>query len=395
MATQEEGRRFEVLGLVRPEVTPDSLRRYNLSDETRTINKEWQKNKDENNLWIIVTCGDARLLIPNPEKTIFIRSIAGGGIKEKDIFLKGGAKFAVAIGHFGHFTLGKMTEGCGGAAAKIDSMNNHSHIKIPRLQRYVDKEIDYPDVLVQAIRNAKRIFKETGLPSIAVGQNHRTGETYPLAVFTKEISEVQQKFDLEELFTKYNEAEIYAEGIPTLPEFAIPAMFREYLDASNKYMETMLRKYPNLEELQETQNPKIIGITTKLNSFLTRYAQLDAPNSIFELHLPREKNDDGETKINPEAQKSVIAQALYPITNAVDNYKKTNASFSDTDTIMIETSSMANSINFAEELMEESEARKWIALDNNHKIIVIQNKVGISNKVDDYIPNQPKIPGLA
>lgn len=392
--TSAEGQRFEAMGLVRPDINPTILRDLNDSKkhpEIGRLSKEWQINKENNELWIIITCGDSRLLIPKPEKIISMRSIDLGGIKARDIFLKGGAKFAVTMGHFGHFIPGKMTEGCGGAAAKIDSLNNHNHIEIEELMYYIDKKIDHPDVLVNAILNAKRIFEETGMPSIAVGENHRTGRIYPLAVYTKEAYDVHPKFDLTNLAKGYNEAEIYADGIPFLTENEIPdkalKIFKEFLDASKENMETMLRKYPNLEEIQETQNPKIIAISSKLPSIKIRYDGLDIPNFVFKLHLTRDKDyETGETEIDPKVQKEVIGQALYPISLALQNYEKPDRPFSATDTVLIETSRMDNSISFAKGLAEKPQLKKWLDLDKNHKIIVIQNKEGISNEIEYFEP---------
>lgn len=403
MTTPEGARRLEALGLCRPDITPTTLRDFNdfnMHPEIKRLSKEWQLNKANKELWIIITCGDSRLLIPKPEKIISMRSIDLGGTKAKDIFLKGGAKLAVAMGHFGYFTPGKMPEGCGGGAAKIESINNHSHIKIARLQHYIDKKIEHPDVLVNAILNAKRIFEETGMPSIAVGENHRTGRIYPLAIYTNETYVEQRKFNLTELQKKYNEAEIYtADEIPFLSENDIPPsalkIFKEFLDACEMHKDATNRKYPKLEYLQEVQNPKIIAISDKLSSIRTRYDGFDLPNFIFKLHLTRNKDDESKkTEIDPEVQKDVIAQALYAITLAVEHYRQPNESFSETDTILIETSNINNSRNFAKELTEEPEVKKWLNLDQDHRIIVIQNKEGISNIIEYYNADQLRLAGV-
>jgi hypothetical protein len=375
-------------------LTPENFKKANEAPEAERRSKEHQLYKDEGELFAVITCGDARLLIPCPERISSLRSINLGGNKDKKIFLAQGTKFVVAMAHFGEFVPGKMPKGCGGAAAKQESMKNHHEGPVKGLEYYVEKKIEHPDQLVQAILKGKEVTRKTGKASLVVAEDHRTGKIYPYAIYTNEYNITHKKFDEANLYQKYNEAEIYSDGIPALPENIIPEKFQEFLNASKDYMETMLRAYPNLSEIQKVQNPRMVFISSKLPSVRVNYPELtNVPNSIFKLHLTREKDQEtGETDITPEVLEEIVSQAMYPIGHAVENYGKPDEPFSSVDRVIIEMSDIKNCKKVAESFVKELKAQEWLTLPDR-KIIVIQNKEGIAN-IADYYGDQPRIKGL-
>lgn len=366
-------------------ITPESLYTDNRSEKVIELSAKWEENRDKGKLWAIVACGDARVLMPKPENIISIRSIATCGKKEKKIFESQGVKFAVVMSHIDGETIvnGKKPSGCGGAAAKEQSMNGHKEKTIEGIQYYIDNNIEHPDPIIQGAINTETIAKQTGKPTLAVIQDHKTGRLYPFAASFDGYDIVSSNINWINLFKGYNESEIYAQGIPTLPEAVIPDMFKEFLDAGKENMIDMLRNYPSLKEMQKVQNPKAIWISSKITSVRISYPKTGSvPGSIFKLHMPREKTG-GKIEITPTMQKEVINQAQYPIEYATAHFKKPNESFSKTDRLIIETSDINVSKKLATELVKKPWMQEWIALPD-HKILIIQNQEGISNIIDEF-----------
>ncbi|MBF8249849.1 MAG: hypothetical protein HW400_450 [Candidatus Levybacteria bacterium] len=390
--TSENGSRLETIDLKRPDITPEFLKKDNASETARILSAKWEENRDNGNLWVIVACGDARVLIPCPENIMSIRSIATGGKKEKKILVSQGVKMVVVMSHIDGKTIipGKRGRGCGGGAAKEEAINEKEEHKehVEGIRYYIDNNIDHPDTMIQAYITAYKIAKETKKPTLAVVQDHRTGKIYPFAAFVDGYDIVNSKLDQVGLSKEYNEAEIYADGIPALPETVIPEIFKEFINASKEYMSEMLRTYPNLDEIQETQNPSGVWISSKLPSIRTRYPEATKfPNLFFKLHLPREK-DGSKIEITQAMQKEIINQAQYPIEHSIKHFGKPNESFSRTNRIIIETSDINVSRNLAAELAKKQWMKTWLDLpDLDHRIIIIQNKEGISNQID-YFPKE-------
>jgi len=387
-------------------IDPKSLDTDNKSPEARRLSKEWGENRDHEKLRVIITCGDARVLIPNPERTISMRSINLGGKKERNILESKGVGLIVAMAHYDGetFVNGETPEGCGGAAAKKKSVESNSHGATEGLQYYIENDIAHPDPIVNAFLTAYKLAKEmrvaknqkNRIPILVAIQDHRSGKVLPIAVFNDNgVDKLSQDVDWMELANKFDKAKFYANGIPTLPESEISdERIKDYLDSNREYMAEMLRAYPDLRDIQEIQNPRIIAISSKLPSFRTRYPETAKyPNSVFRLHMPREKDGEKPMPIAPSAKKKIFEQIEYPVSHAIENFGKPGQAFSDTDRIIIETSDINVSKDLAADLVAQPYMKEWLKLDD-HKIIVIQNKEGISNVIEFYT-DQPKIPGLA
>ncbi len=371
-------------------ITPETLLADNATPEARRLRDEWGRNRERKNLWAIVACGDARLLIPRPDNIISVRSIAAAGKKERQIFEDQGIKLIVVMSHVDGDTIvhGKQPTGCGGLAAKEQTLNDGHEKPIEGLQHYIDNNIDHPDPTIQALVSAQKITKETGKPSLAVIQNHRTGAIYPFAVFTEDCQIISSDMDLISLMHEYDERKIYANGIPKLPTIIIPEIFKEFMEANDQYSEHMLRQYPNLKDMQRVQNPRMVVISSKLPSIRTRYPDTAKyPGVLFKLHLPREKNGS-QIKISTAAQREIIAQAQYPIQRAVENFGEPQKPFANTDRFLIETSDIEASIELAKELAKKPWMREWLTLEK-HLILVAQNQEGASNRIERFVLPKP------
>lgn len=359
-----------------------TLYEANHSEEADRRSLAWEKNKAEGKLWLVVACGDARIMIPMPEKIESLRSIAIGGERVSEILESNGNQLSIVISHIDGDTIipRKMPTGCGGHAEKINSLKEMKGEKPKGLHHYVEARV-HPDPIIQAFRTARDIRNKSKKPSLAVIQDHRTGEIYPLAAFLADHQITP--IELDEIDSKYDEARIYEKGIPKLKDTVIPDVFAEFLSASRDQYRKMLDQHPQLKEMQRIQNPRMIVVSTKLPSLRIRYPEIaDALGIAFKLHLPRYK-EAGKTLFKPESVEELISQIQYPIEHAIKNCNQPDQPFSQTDRVLIETSDINASNVFAARLVREDWMKKWLSLPD-HQLIVIQNLRGISNIIEEY-----------
>lgn len=368
-------------------ISPENLFADNQSEKAKKLSLAWEENRRQGNLWGIVTCGDARIMTPCPERLISVRSIATAGTKEVKIFSNKGLKIVVVMSHVDGDTIetGKRPKGCGGLGAKEEALNGNHEKPIAGIQYYIDEKIEHPDPVIQAFISAREIRNTTGKPSLAVIQNHRTGKVYPFAVFFKDYQTVSKNLDGIDL-KEYSPAKIYAEGLPILPDEAIPDMFKEFLDANTQQVNEILRKYPNLKDMQKVQNPRLVVISSKLPSIRIRYPETtDVPGLVFKLFLSREKEGPGKISISANALRETIGQAQYPLEHAAHNFGQPDKPFSRTDRVLVETSDINVSRNLAVELAEKPWMKEWLELPD-HRLLVAQNIEGISNIIEYFVP---------
>lgn len=367
-------------------ITPEALYADNQSIEARELSAKWEEHRNKGNLWAVVACGDARVMIPKPGRIISIRSIFEGGKKEGQIFVSPGVEFVPVISHIDGETIvhGKRPSGCGGSAEKEKAINGSSEKPIEGIRYYVENNIQHPDPIIQAALSARDITRATGKPSIAIVQDHLTTKAYPFATFFPKghRNSISSDLDWVSLVEGYNEKEIYANGLPELDSKDLPE-FVEFLDACEEQTRDILSAYPNLKEMQKVQNPRMVIISSKLPSVRTRYPRTTrVPGSIFKLHMPREKNGS-KIEITGAMQREIIYQAQYPLGHSVEHNGKPGEPFSKTDRVLIETSDINASRNLAAELAKRPWMKEWLELPDHH-IIVIQNVVGISNLIEQF-----------
>lgn len=382
MVGPEAGRGFPTpesmrLGVV---ITPESLMLDNRSPKADEGRDSFERNKAEGRLRFVEGCGDARSMIPEPEETVPVRSIAAAGTKPDKVLKSPSVRTAVSMGHFDGetVTLGKRPTGCGGEKAKEDSLNGDQDKKpVKGIEYYVRHNIQHPDVIMQSIISAGKIARQSEKPTLAAVQDHRTATIYPIAVFLQggvhRISQIA-----EEDLILYKKDSIYSDGIPALDESMIPDEFKDFIEAGRKQVRELVVKYPNLREMQKVQNPRMIVLSTELMSMRLRFPKTsEMPGMIFKLHVPREKIGIG-ISIRSEDLEESLMQAQYPISRAVENFRKQGHSFSITDRLMIETDDMETSRDLATRLAEQEWMQDWINLQD-HRIFIAQAQEGISN----------------
>lgn len=360
-------------------IAPDSLRTDNQSKEADSLRSEYERYAANGELIGEEACGDARTILPLPQKAVPIRSISTAGLKDYAIFRDPKIGLAVAITHFSGDTLkvGKMPTGCGGLGAK----QSVEGLKDEGIGYYVKNNIVHPDPIVQALVTARRIFRESGKPTLAAVQDHLTTKLYPVAVFLTPI-DYKSSVDLVELAIKYDPNSIYAGLIPTLKDSDIPEAFREFLDAANAQMKGLLVNYSNFKEVERVQNPRMVVLSTEPRSMRVRYPQTASrPGIAFKLHLPRERLGSGKISIKQNVLRDVVNQAEYPFVHASEHFGDPNKDFSKTDIFLVETGDIDLSNQIATRISEEEWMKKWLS-QNSHQIWIAQTQEGITSRIE-------------
>lgn len=352
------------------------------------LREEYKENKRAGRLRVLKACSDARFRCPDPTKYVTIKSIAGGGEIENAITSNAGVESGVVGSHFDGeiFVPGHMPTGCGGLGAKDDEMKKSKPVPIKGAGYYISKNVEHPDPLIQALITANKMTKIMGKPNIAVAQNHRNAEVFPVGVFLPGQPPITA-VNLIDLFTKYDPEKIYEKGIPELERRLMPNMFQPFLDACGAQEKELLLAYPNYKQMMAVQNPRLVLLSTEIMSAKIRYPEIcDFPGIVFKIHLSRKKIGNDVT-IDPEELQKVINQADYPIPHAVEGVKEPNKGFSDTDLVLIETDKLSLSEEVASRLFKEERMREWISLPERcNQVLIAQTQDGITQIIEEFRP---------
>lgn len=353
-----------------------------LADELRGKHRDY---KIAGLLYLLDACGDARTRFPKPEKYLTRKTIAAGSQIESKILTSAGIGFAVIASHFDGeiFVPGQMPTGCGGLGAKDMALKEKKPTPIRGLGYYIARKIDHPDPLIQALLSANKITKEAKKPSLAVAQNHRNSEVFPVGIFLPGQAPICD-VNLIDLFSNYNPEEIYAKGIPELERRQIPDIFKDFLADCETQVKESLLNYPNLKEMFKVQNPRMIMLSSEVMSAKIRYPEIASfPGILFKIHLPRIKDGNNVFSIDPEKLEDVVNQTEYPIEHAIQNFRKQNESFSNTDIFLIETENLDLSKKVVLRLAEEEWMQKWMKLEGN-QVLLVQTQEGISQLIEEF-----------
>lgn len=363
-------------------LSPDLLWQDNRSQKANDMRENYERNAASGLLIGEEACGDARTILPLPEKAVPIRSISTAGPKDYGVFRDPKIGLAVAITHFSGDTLeiGKMPRGCGGLGAKfaVEQLSSEG------IGNYVRSNIVHPDPIVQALVTARRITKESGKPSLAAVQDHLTTKLYPIAVFLTPV-DYKSHVDLIDLAIKYDPEIIYADLIPTLKESDIPDIFREFLDAANNQMKNLLMGYVNFKENQKVQNPRMVVLSTEPRSMRVRYpTTAERPGIAFKLHVPRERLESGKISINPAVLDDIVEQAQYPFEHSANHYGDPSEDFSETDIFLVETGDIDVSSQIVNRIVREKWMQKWLS-QQGHGIWIAETNEGITTRIEPFL----------
>lgn len=349
------------------QITPENLINSNKSELSKSNRGIWERARENGLLILISACSDSRGIFPL--QSVIIRSIAAAGDecllkRYKNIYTDPRIAAFLQLTHFGQFELGQTPWGCGGLKAKAAGLTAENGTG-----NYVDRHVAHPDPFIQSLKSASVVGKilrnaaEEGANRIpkdilAAAQNHRTGDIYPVAYLDALTRSSVSSFDWHcMLDNQYNPGEIYADGIPTLPGEAIPDSISSILGKYYVDLLSLQRRHPNLEKIQESQNPELLLVTTSPKPHGTRYPELDVqkgpPGRVFVVTSPR-INLDNTGVIAPSEVEDIFNQTQYPIEN-----------FDKLRVIMFETGDFGVSLETAKSAVEQPWIGEWHSKDAN------------------------------
>ena len=372
--------REQVALKISPIITPETLK----NDNDRKINNEahdrisdWDIHRYEGKHVVVATCGDARLEIPRDRFTERIHTIASGGPKDPyaDLFKSINSNAIVSLAHHDGDTVkpGEMPTGCGGLGLKAEIKKSGKRGG-NRTENFVDTGVHHEDALIQACATALDIAELTDKPVLAATQDHLTGLIHPLLAFWTEGSTTRislpSSISIRDLTDpiRYDHAELYKKGIPSVDILSLPKVFQEYLQANQDEIKKLHNDFPNYRELQKIQNPRTAILTTDIRPTRLKYPTLfEELNSFFRLTIPRLKDVSGEDvslSFEDEELERVFEQMQFPI----DEFDKLQ-------TIVVETSNLKSSKMIAEGLRAQPFMDKWNGRPGNN-IIVVESRGG-------------------
>lgn len=374
-------------------ITAKLLEDDNHSDQAGENRKLWQKNRTEGVMHAVLSCGDARNILTEPEKSYGLLSIAAAGDVEpyRQILDFQGVRDIVVLTHFDSETVrpGKAPSGCGGLGEKEKILQNGLPATVEGAVKYVNRRINDPDPVIQSVIKAQELSRYVNKPILAATQDHRTGKLEMLAaywringVYHSVINDQLEFGDIDQ--AHYNPAKLYKDGIPSINPDKLPdtfELFQEYALANQRMVDSMRRKYPDIQERLRVQNPHTLLLTTEPQPARLRYPNnFDEPGSYVKLTVPRYKDSRNKIRnVREEDLEETLEQGNYFITHAVENHDDKTKPFSKLGTLLIETGDIDLSVNLANKALLKDWMYDWSQIPEHH-IIAAEVKGGLATQ---------------
>lgn len=380
-----------------PLISPADFLRDNRGDLAKQRLFTWRAAFESGNAFLEIRCADARIA------TDFSRvspqgSVAAGFPHRGDysgLYNDGRFRGLVIKTHYDAIRSkpGERPVGCGG-------QDTAEAIAVGRIQPgtgitgFVDANVDQ-DPLIQGFLQAQNTMmhlKKDG-KILVVTQDHRRAEVHPVGEFDlsggeyrrtipRVIRDVLEAPNERERRQRYNPAEIYANGMPSISQSYLSDEALEYLELADDTMTGLLDTYQDYEARQEVQNPFALVIRdSKVPLQVTYPGYFSEPGSSFMLSVPREKT--GEVVLIVEkAINTAIDQIEYAVTQSVANHDDFTKPFSNSRLVLIETADMRQSETIAEELVRQPWMRTWHSLEG-HQVFLAESRAGILHRIQE------------
>lgn len=371
------------------EVTPDSLKHDNKSDEAKFLNDKWLKTRDKRELILVDKCGDPRSFEDSPETKVVLPSIAASG--PIDPFVKAyhdpRVQGIVEMSHYSSLIArpGENPGGCVGRVVKGAQQKGRLSAEEGDTQQFVKEFVPHEDVVINSLLRAAKIASFTDKPVLAAVQDHITGRVKPLAYFELKsggglVGETIIPYHL--LFDgNYDPKRIYENGVPELPLESLPDIFVELIEDNRQHIQELTTTYHDFMASQEVANPKTLLLSTSTKPARARYPHtFGLPNTFVNLVFGRERIE-GEDTFSPQILHKLLRQAHAFITKSYANHNDDGAEFSRLNRVLIETSNLELSLKLATELGEKPWMQQWMDLSNNHRIMLAETRGGLTQAI--------------
>lgn len=319
-------------------ITPWTLLTDNYSQAAGQRRREFNTAEENKTLILVKRCSDARYLL-RPNGIITLPAIGAGGPQDPyhQLYEDPSIQGILVLPHVN----------CGGLNAK-ENQNTNGVPEDPRnIDAYIKDHIFDADPVIQAAKSAWEVSLHTRKVVLAAVHNHSSGMNATLIP--------------------------YLHGKPLL-DGDIPDYFIDVFRRNATFVEDLHKQYPNLEELQSVQNPRLLSVSENRRPIdVTLPQTTKKPGSTFRIRIPK--------SFDPTF---VIDQAHYPISYSIQNHKQPNTPFEALGTLMVETRRIDESRRLAKQFMERPWMQEWIQLEG-HQIIVARTEEGIIKEIDYFV----------
>ncbi len=319
-------------------ITPWTLIADNYSQAAGQRRKEFATAEANKTLVLVKRCSDARYLL-RPNGIITLPAIGAGGPQDpySQLYEDPSVQGILVLPHVN----------CGGLNAKENQSTNGIPEDPRDIDAYIKAHIFDSDPVIQASKSAWKISLHTKKVVLAAIHNHSNGVNALLIP--------------------------YLHGKPIL-NGDIPDYFVDVFRRNTAFVQELRRQYPNLEEMQSVQNPRLLSVSENRRPVdVTLPQTTKRPGSAFRIRIPK--------SFDPTF---VIDQAHYPISYSIQNHGQPNTPFEALGTLMIETRNIDESRRLAKQFMERPWMQEWIQL-KGHQILLAQTQEGIIKKIDYFL----------
>lgn len=367
-----------------PDPTPWTIWEDNHSGEAEQRRQEYTRNGANRQHVLNQVCIDARREDYLPTFGRFLKSIAASG----DPLLRAIEDPSIKL-----VNVESHVPDCGGRLAReTQIINGQTPTRGSNLNAWIHRQVYSPDARENGFVLGRQISEQTEKPVIVTVQNHLLGELNLAAVYLS--GEIIQSAAGEKFIPP---SQIQDEEIARFMNMSSNYLARRKFklaqrDGINTRDKGAIQAY--YEARHRVHNPRQVNILTDLRSEGVILPGIDSlPGYTARLSSPRgEKPDtfkeeyalsgkpvDVSVPIKLEDILSISEQLEYIITQAVENHGK-KKSFANTDTLFIGTTSYAQSVSFAREIMGRSYMPEFLALPKK-RIIVARINIGEITKI--------------
>jgi hypothetical protein len=328
-------------------------------------------NKAAGRLILVSQCSDSRNIPIEPEREAIIRSVGGAPdfASFSPALMDSTYAGVILEGHFAgkQEIEGQSPEGCGGRTLKDELLNGRRAQS--DIEQWVHEHLAHSDLILDLFERSGKISRQAGKDLLLLARDHLDQTVYPIMAFLKEPL-MPPTINMRE----YDPAIVYKNGIPHLTSGQLKdSVFEDYLnDYYSKRFPSLHEKFGRSDRIsQETQNPKILLLTTE-----TMSPELWIPNlaektgRIFVETIARTRNPEtGRINVAEEDLTCVIKQTDYPF----DHFPRLS-------TIIVLTEESEQSERVLTRLKQKDKFKSWLARNPNHKLIIGQINNGVLNE---------------
>lgn len=386
-------------------ITPDLLNTSNHTPEAKEKQRKWAENAHAPTPTMTIRrgCSDSRPELDSPTQEIQQSSISASG-PQSDYQGLINAPYVREVVNEGHVDLRKFRRGqepldCGGGKGRLQLeragvVYREGDPNSEDLTAYLLENVRHHDAALNTLNRSERTAALTDKPVLAAVRDHGTQLLIPVGIFQTQGG-VARTFIPEGFEAyhrgkrRYDPEEIYAEGIPSLPEDLVNEYFGDLLERNRINVAALEAKYNGrLPDILEVQKPDAVVVTTLKRPTASLFdGTLDEHGRSFKISVPRattlDVDDEKRVVITREMMRPMLRQIDFPLNNAVAHRNQPEKPFSNTQTIFIATQGMDTSMYIARAIMGKPLMEPWV--EGGGQVIISKIRHGEIVDIDQLI----------